>query len=458
MESKPADNQSATTPGESATGSSSLPEIQPIQPTPLSTPTEIQPGSKLAPVSSEEADSTSHSKLIAQAVLKYLPWAVLSLAFVGWAVLGRIPILAVGQGVLIVPREAVQLQSRAAGQVLSLNVEVGDRVQKSQVVAILDQPVLRQQLLQLQSHVAELEGQNLSVTALQNRTSLQRLQEIDSQRQALQQQRADLQQIIVVDKQKMDQLNKLSEEGAIARFDVERVKVEDVYLQNLRTLSNISPQLAQLDAQIQQIRQQDTQDDLERKNQIDDLKRQIKVVLSQIATASQILSDYSGQILDLTVNPGQFVTAGTRLGTIAQDRTNQPLQGVTFFSIADAKRIRPGMTIEITPDIESRERYGGILGQVTSVATLPATEADISRVIGNSNLARDLVSAGTVIQVGANLAANPANPKQYQWTFSRGPDFPIQTGTTTNARIEVEQRTPLGYLLPNLRRLTGIYR
>ncbi|MBW4552791.1 MAG: NHLP bacteriocin system secretion protein [Aphanocapsa sp. GSE-SYN-MK-11-07L] len=451
MESKPADNQDLTTPVESVAGSASPPEIQPNLSLDLA-PVESSNGLKQP--SPPIADSQTHSRFL----LKYLPWAILSLALVGWGVLGRIPILAVGRGVLIVPRDAVQLQSRAAGQVLSLNVEVGDRIQKGQVLAVLDQPVLRQQLLQLQANLAELEGQNISVTAQQNRTSLQRLQEIDRQRQALQQQRADLKQIIAVQKQKMDQLDKLSQEGAIARFDVERVKVEDIYLQNLRTLSNIPPQLAQLNAEIEQIRLQDTQDNLKRKNQIDDLKRQIKVVQSQITTASQILSDYTGQILDLTINPGQFVTAGTRLGTIGQDQVDQPLRGITFFAIADAKRIRTGMTIEITPDIESRERYGGILGQVTSVATLPATEADISRLVGNDNLAKDLVNAGTVIQVGANLAANPANRKQYQWTFSQGPDFPIQTGTTTNARIEVEQRTPLGYLLPNLRRLTGVYR
>ncbi len=455
MESKPADSQDVTTPVESAADSASLPKIQPI---PANAALDLAPvesanGSKeLATIAKVEPSTFGRS------LLKYFPWAILSLALLGWGVLGRIPILAVGRGVLIVPRDAVQLQARAAGQVLSLNVEVGDRVQKGQVLAVLDQPVLRQQLQQLQANLAELEGQNISVTAQQNRTSLQRFQEIDRQRQALQQQRADLKQIIAVQKQKMEQLDKLSQEGAIARFDIERVKVEDIYLQNLRTLSNVEPQLAQLNAQIEQIRLQDTQDDLQRKNQIDDLKRQIKVVQSQIATTSQILSDYTGQILDLTINPGQFVTAGTRLGTIGQDRVDQPLRGITFFAIADAKRIRPGMAIEITPDIESRERYGGILGQVTSVATLPATEADISRLIGNSSLAKDLVSAGTVIQVGANLATLPANRKQYQWTFSQGPDFPIQTGTTTNARIEVEQRTPLGYLLPNLRRLTGIYR
>lgn len=389
---------------------------------------------------------------------RYVPWGILSLALVGWGIWGRIPIWAEGRGVLIVPRQAVQLQTRASGAVLSVNVEVGDRVQKGQLLAVLDQPVLRQQRLQLQNRLAELNVQNVNVTLLQNRRSLESLQAIDRQRLALLKQQKDLQTISDLQKSKLAELRKLADQGAIARLDVELVKVEDVYLQNLRTMSNIQPQLLQLETQERQIRLQDTQDDLVRKNQIDDLKRQIRVVEAQIAEESQIRSDYQGQILDLTITPGQFVAAGTRLGTLAKTQLGQSLQAISFFAIADAKRIQPGMRIELTPDIEARERFGGIIGQVTSVARLPATPADISRLVGNERLAEQLVNAGTVIQVGARLSTDPANADRLRWTFSEGPIFPIQAGTTTQARIEVERRSPLGYMAPSLRRLTGIYR
>jgi HlyD family secretion protein len=390
--------------------------------------------------------------------LRLLPWGMLSIAFLSWGIWGRIPIRAEGRGVLIVPTEAVQLQSRASGAVLSLNVEVGDRVRKGQVLVILDQPVLRQQRLQLQNQVAQLQAQNVNVTLLQNRRSLESLQTIDRQRSALLKQRADLKTIINLQRQKLKELKKLTNQGAIARLDSELVKIEDLSLQNQRTLSNLEPQLTQLEAQRRQIQLQDTQDQLVRKNQIDDLQRQIRVVATQMNEESQIRSDYDGQILDLTINPGQYVTAGTRLGTLEKPQSQRALQGISFFAIADAKRIQPGMKIEITPDLESRERYGGIIGKVTSVARLPATPADISRSVGNDRLAAELVNAGPVIQVGASLSADATNPDQLRWTFSEGPVFPLQAGTTTQARIEVERRSLLGYLVPSLRRLTGIYR
>ncbi len=47
-----------------------------------------------------------------------------------WSVYGRIPITVEGRGALVYPSKVVPLQSKSAGQLISLTVKVGDVVKK----------------------------------------------------------------------------------------------------------------------------------------------------------------------------------------------------------------------------------------------------------------------------------------------------------------------------------------
>jgi HlyD family secretion protein len=84
-----------------------------------------------------------------------------------WSIYGRIPITVQGQGVLIYPSNVVPLQSKSAGQLMALNIKVGDVVKKGQVLATIDQAELRKQLQQQRAKLTELASQDLAVGSLQ---------------------------------------------------------------------------------------------------------------------------------------------------------------------------------------------------------------------------------------------------------------------------------------------------
>jgi HlyD family secretion protein len=84
-----------------------------------------------------------------------------------WSIYGRIPIIIEGRGVLIYPSKVVPLQSKSSGQLLALNVKVGDVVKKGQVLATIDQIELRKQLQQQRTKLAELESQDKAAGSLQ---------------------------------------------------------------------------------------------------------------------------------------------------------------------------------------------------------------------------------------------------------------------------------------------------
>jgi HlyD family secretion protein len=161
-------------------------------------------------------------------------------------------------------------------------------------------------------------------------------------------------------------------------------------------------------------------------------------------------------VLEVHAAPGQFVDLGERIGTVSVGDAASPLEGIVYFTVGDGKRVEVGDRIQVTPDTVERARYGGIEGVVRAVSPLAVTADEVSNLIGNREIAEGLLGGGHRIQVLAELARDAATPSGLKWSSSRGPDEAISAGTTTTARVAVEERRPLGFVLPALRSATGV--
>jgi HlyD family secretion protein len=131
------------------------------------------------------------------------------------------------------------------------------------------------------------------------------------------------------------------------------------------------------------------------------------------------------------------------------------LLGVTYFKVRDGKRVERGMPVRITPDTVERERHGGILARVTEVSPFPVTAQDVENVVGHGPLAQDLIHGGYLIQVTAELQRESGPAGAFVWS-SRPPEQPVTEGTTTSARVAVEQRRPITLLFPALKTAIGV--
>jgi HlyD family secretion protein len=161
--------------------------------------------------------------------------------------------------------------------------------------------------------------------------------------------------------------------------------------------------------------------------------------------------------LELTVQVGQVLQTGLRLGSIAVEEASSPLVGVSYFPIQAGKKIQPGMTIYVAPDTVVRQRFGSLLGTVTAVSAFPVTRDGVASVVGNAEVATTLTGQGPVIEVTAELFRDPTTVSGYQWSSSGGPALSMTAGTTTTGRVVLERRAPITYLLPILREASGLY-
>ena len=395
-----------------------------------------------------------------------------SLAGVGaifgvWLLFWPVPTEVEGRGVLIYPGNAGILNARAAGQVLSINTEVGQRVRKGQVLMTLYLPVLERKLDQQKGNLRQLVRQNEELDArdaLRIRTAKLAL---DTALAKLDDDEKRLARLQATYNSKVDNLNWLARQEVVAPLAQEVVAAEQGLTTTSVQLDDIKIQRRDKTTDFQQIKLNIESEQLDRRFQIDDLKRAIKVMEARISFDGNVTAVRSGTVLDLQVIQGQTVKLGDRLGTIGRNtrppkgdnKTGGDLIAVSYFSPADARRLPIGLPVEVVPLWNQRGRFGGIVGKVRSVLTLPATQEDISTTIGNSQLAEALVKHGPVMRAEIELDRHSRTDDGYRWTLSQGSGvFPIREGLTVDTFAYVEWRSPVTYVVPGLRSLTGGFR
>jgi len=384
-------------------------------------------------------------------------------AIVLWALFWPVPTEVVGMGVLIYPDNAGVLNARSGGQVQSIAVRTGDRVRKGDVLMRLYLPVLQKQLAQQRGNLAQLERHNRELTArdllrLSTEktaldTALAKLGDDARRYQALQSTYAT----------KLRNLDWLAKRQVVAPLSSSVISAQQNLTSTSVNLDDTKTQEKNLLTNYQQVKLTIETQALQRRYQIDDLKRQIRVTEAQIAYDGNVTAERDGTVLDLQVIPGQTVGTGQRLGTIGRPSNpqagDQQLKAVAYFAPADARRLPLGLEVEVVPEWHQRGRFGGIVGRITQVLTLPATSDDISTTVGNPQLAQELTKNGPVMRAEVELARRQRGDDGYRWTLSGGSGvFPVRDGLTVSTHAYIEWRTPITYVLPGLRSLTGGYR
>ena len=264
-----------------------------------------------------------------------------------WGLVWPVPTEVTGQGVLIYPGTAGLLNARAAGQVRQLRVRSGDRVRRGDVLMTLHLPVLERQLLQQRGNLAELERQNRALderdairlgTAREQRdTALAKL--ADDRRRY-----AGLQDTYAT---KLQRLQWLAGREVVAPLASEVVTAEQGLTSTSVALDGVVVSEKEAKSAFEKVKLEVETAALQRRYQIDDLRREIQVTSARLAYDGDVVSERDGVVLDLQVIPGQTVGHGQRLGTIGRSATPAAGEGpltlralqIPGQSVMDVRRI-----------------------------------------------------------------------------------------------------------------------
>jgi HlyD family secretion protein len=403
--------------------------------------------------------------------LPLLTAAILLAILVGWSIFGRIPVNAHGRGILVRPREIVELRAPGDGYLSALKVGVGDAVESNAVLGLISRPDLEQELALQRAKEKELaalispadpSGDSIdrhiqSARELAEKLKKEGMEAVTEERQRLLEQKKLAGMLCDSLKARLDARSQLHQQGIIAREEIIDSEVE--WTNSLARLSEIEADLWELRTKELEIEDQylnRLERITDREQHYAEVSREISRLLALLEEEGRIVSDSSGRILEISAAVGEFLEQGDRIGSMAVKAADDPFVSLVYFTVKDGKRMRPGMAIQVTPDPVERARYGSMLGTVTSISPYPVTLAEAEKVVGNREIAEALVSNGYRIQVFAELQSDPSTFSRFRWSSSKGPRLEITAGTTTTARVAVDRRAPITFVLPILKASVGV--
>ncbi|HPY75773.1 MAG: NHLP bacteriocin system secretion protein [Planctomycetes bacterium] len=251
--------------------------------------------------------------------------------------------------------------------------------------------------------------------------------------------------------QLQEQIAQVQQQMYQAKLDI--INARNTYLTTLDSIvteenskNDLQLELAELEKQTFQLREQWRTVVLSMDYEEQDILHSIERIETNLKK-SFVYSEYTGCILELPVSEGYIISETERIGTI-DTRTDQDiLQAVVYFSLADGKKIKPGMRIRLNPATADRKRFGSLLATVNTVSIFPVSTELVAKVIGNAGLAETLTANGHQIEIIADLSQNENG---YIWDETDGPSIPISAGTMASALINLEEKKPIEFIIPLL--------
>lgn len=270
------------------------------------------------------------------------------------------------------PTKQIVLRSQAEGQILSLKVDVGDKVSQGQVIAQLDDTLLKAalykaeaELASLQSAVIEAEADVISAQAQVKSDQIRFAQtEVDANR-----------------------LKELYDDGAIAKRDVELAVTEaKTAKQSVKASeSQVKVKKATVETAKGRI--------ISQKAVIQEEKK--RLIFTQIKAPS------SGYVLERMTEQGNLIQPGgeiIRIGDFSQVKVNVAV------SELELQNLKLGKTVNVNLDAFPQENFTGIINRISPAANQESRQIPLEILLSNQD---QKISSGLLARVTFSNNENP---------------------------------------------------
>lgn len=373
-------------------------------------------------------------------------FAALVVAALFWAGATLAPVKVAGRGILIDRAGLSEIVASDAGQIAVVTVAPGDSVVRGQPIAVLSGSELEREiadtaarLAQARARLARLGTYYTDQTRSEGSADSDRLASIGRTRAELDRRRLALEE-------RVRRIAALVPRGFVGR---------DTLIAAQAAAAETRERIGDLDNEAARLRVEGVGRSgryrlalLDEQTGIEQLERELSRLQARAGDQTIVRAQSAGQVIEVKVGPGDVVAPGSALATIARNDRSGETIALLYVPAGEGRRIQRGMGAELLPDTVEREVHGTIVGRVLSVSPLPATREGMRRILRNDQLVDQLLLGGAVTEVQVALERDPATPTGLRWSTSRGPDGGVGIGTLTGARIVIDRRPVLDWLLP----------
>ena len=404
-------------------------------------------------ITSEDSEDISTPQIISPPITIALGIITTGMALLLiWSVTYRLPITTKAKGLLYQAPRLRSVKAFSDGLLIKLRVKNGDRVKKNEELARLD----------IKDITVLLSAANTqSELATQNTKTAQELipKELNQQIIANEKSIADTllnlkQQENMLEKQLSNILKyeKLKKQKYISEVEFLQYKEKAINLQN-----NIGQARAKYNSLI--AKRNSTRRELEnalnsaRSNQAK-TDADAQVHANKLQAALNLTSPIDGSVVQIAKWPGDLVEKGDELFVISPNGSK--LTGAFLVSGNAAGRIKVGDEALISPSSAPPQRFGYIRGIVKSISPYPTNQPAYAGLVGSQTLAEDVFNSQEQ-KLPILVVVEPIYNKDIlTWSGSSGPPWPIKSGILTEVKIVYQHRLPITYVIPWIRKITGV--
>ncbi|KAB8155123.1 NHLP bacteriocin system secretion protein [Kordia sp. TARA_039_SRF] len=374
-----------------------------------------------------------------------------------WAFFGNVKTKLNVVGVLL-GGEIHEVVATSQGQLISLNVAIGDVVNEGDVIATVEQPELYQQIEEVKASLEERKFDLQQLLSFGN-------QDTRLQSELIQQQRTTIVMQIESEKKNLEFLRNqldtekgLLEQGLITRTQV--VNTEQQIEASINTIESLKGQQVQTSS-----RKLNLGFDLQQKinmskQRIAETERQLTYLQERYDIQTNIKSAHAGEVVELLTDAGVIVRQGSPLFKLKNQNqltADNKLRGVLYIPSQDGKKIKEGMEALVVPSTVQPQEYGFMKGKVTYVSDFPITQKGMMMTVKNDQLVQGLLSQGALFEVYVEFEKDENSYSGFKWTSAKGPEVAINEGTSCMGKITVKSEPPAAIVVPALKKFFDLY-
>ncbi len=249
--------------------------------------------------------------------LALLALCAIVITIVLWGIFGRIPTKVMGPGVILRTGGVIDIPAQGRGPVtIAENTEVGSVIKAGQVVATISQVDLATQIEMDKARLDALQNKHNENVDYCETQRKEKAASFDIQRKDLDVLIKEQQDLVQHFQKNLEAMIDLHKEQLVSDLELIRAKKDFVdsdsaFLRFQEKLASISTIESEAYHDLEQVRFQSAQ-------AVTELSTEIEVQETRLETVSQVISQYTGRVLEVMVNNGTVVDIGTPIVSLGK--------------------------------------------------------------------------------------------------------------------------------------------
>lgn len=375
---------------------------------------------------------------------------------IAWSFFGNVKTKLNVVGVLL-GGEIHEVVATSQGQLISLNVNIGDAIEEGDIVATIEQPELFQQIEEVKASLKEREFDLQQLLSYGNQDTRLQGELIQQQRSTIELQTQSENKNLEFLRNQLETEQGLLKQGLITNSQVVNTQQQIESAKN--SIERLKGQMVQTSSQKLNLGFDLQQKININKQRIAETERRLKHLEERYDIQTNIRSSYAGEVVEVLTDAGIIVGQGSPLFKLKNQNqiAGDKLRGVLYIPSQDGKKIKEGMEALVVPSTVQPQEHGFMKGKVTYVSDFPITQKGMMMTVKNDQLVQGLLSRGALFEVYVEFEKDAEAFSGFKWTSAQGPNILINEGTSCMGKITVKTEPPATIVVPALKKFFDLY-